>query len=267
MNSKNFFKVGIVQFDVRLGDVHSNMKTAFEGIKHLGDQGAKLTVLPEMWSCGFDNKNLHVYAEKTPAIIEKLSEIASEYHMIIAGSLPELPESPAEKVFNTLYLVDEDGSVAGFYRKIHLFSPTGEDTYFFAGNKAVVCETSMGPIGLMTCYDLRFPELCRILMDKGALLVVVSAQWPLARIMHWDILTSARAIENQVFMVAANRCGKDPDLEYGGHSRIVSPAGEVLASADKNSCVLHADLDFCKINEFRNKIPCLKQRVPEAYIV
>lgn len=264
MEKKESFKAGVIQFDVKLGDVPSNMSSAFESLQQLGVLSVDLAVLPEMWSCGFDNQRLFEHARETPAILDRLSQVASEYRMMIAGSLPE---ASGEDMFNTLYLIDGSGSLAGFYRKIHLFSLTDEDRFFAAGETAVVCRTSLGPIGLMTCYDLRFPELCRSLTLKGARVIVVPAQWPEVRIHHWDVLLQARAIENQVFVVAANRCGKDNGLVYGGHSQIVSPTGHVSVLADNGNAVLDSAIDFQELSEFRNKIPCLTERAPDAYII
>jgi len=256
------FKAGIVQFDVRPGNIESNLSSALKGIDQLKALNAKIALLPEMWSCGFDNKSLGKHAEKTVNIIDKLTLIASRYNMIIAGSLPE---SSGNDIFNTMYLIDGDRGVINTYRKIHLFSHTQEDKYFCAGNRAVVCETSAGPVGLMLCYDLRFPELCRTLTLSGALLILTSAQWPLERIMHWDILVRARAIENQIFMVAANRCGTENSIEYGGRSLLVSPFGEILASAEDRECIIISEIDLLKLSEFRRKIPCLNERMPDTY--
>lgn len=257
-------RVGIVQMDVKLGDVDSNIISALEGLRQLAGQGTKIAVLPEMWSCGFDNPNLRKHADRTPEILAKLSAVAAAQKMMIAGSMPE---SVGEGVCNTTYLIGEDGVIAGEYRKIHLFTPTQEDRYFVPGRNAVVCETALGKFGLMTCYDLRFPELCRSLTDQGAQVVLVSAQWPGVRIGHWDILLRARAIENQIFIVAANRCGKESRVHFPGHSQIVSPLGEVMVMADENACVLHADLHYDELQNARNAIPCLKERVFEAYRV
>ncbi len=255
-------KAGVVQFDVKLGDLDSNLAPALEGIGFLGSQNADIAVLPEMWTCGFDNENLAAHAQKTPAILEKLSETARQQNIMIAGSVPE---ASGDDIFNTLWLIDKDGSVAGAYRKVHLFSLTGEEKYFRAGNQHMVCQTSAGPVGLMICYDIRFPELCRTLALKGALVVLVSAQWPLVRISRWNTLVSARAIENQIFMVAANRCGTENGLEFGGHSQIVSPLGNVLARGDTNTRALCASLDFQELETCRNEIPSLEERIPEAY--
>ncbi len=262
MKNKQPFKAGIVQFDVRPGDIELNLSSALKGIDQLKAQNAKIALLPEMWSCGFDNKNLGKHAEKTDNIIDELTLMASRYNMIIAGSLPE---SSGNDIFNTMYLIDGDRGLVDTYRKIHLFSHAHEDKCFCAGNRAVVCETSVGPVGLMICYDLRFPELCRTLTLSGALLVLTSAQWPLERITHWDILLRARAIENQIFMVAANRCGMENNIEYGGRSLLVSPYGEIFANAQDRECIISSEIDLEQLFEYRRKIPCLNERMPDTY--
>lgn len=260
---KQKINAGIVQFDVQLSDIEANLETAFEKLRILGSKGVQLAVLPELWSCGFDDERLVSHAEKTPYIIDALSKEAARLKIIIAGSMPEMYK---DDIFNTMYVIDKDGSISGYYRKIHLFSLTGENKYFCSGKRAVVCETSAGPLGLMICYDLRFPELCRALALKGARIVIVSAQWPKSRIEHWNVLLSARAVENQLYIVAANRCGSDAKDEYGGCSRIISPLGTVLLNAKEDECAVGALLDFKEMTEFRNTIPCLNERSPDAYI-
>ncbi len=257
------FKAGIVQFDVKTGDTRSNLETAFGKTDLLADQGAELVLLPEMWSCGFDNQKLHEHAKNLPGIIEKLSEKAKHHRMIIAGTMPE---ASGKSIYNTMYVIDIDGSVAGSYRKVHLFSPTREHEYFSAGKSPVVCNTSKGLIGLMICYDLRFPELCRAVVLKGAWVVLTAAQWPNERIEHWNILLKARAVENQVFMVAANSSGRDNNLTYGGCSRIVSPFGEVMAAAEGNRpASIIAKLDPREMDKYRQSVSYLDERVPKAY--
>ena len=254
-------KAGLIQLDIKFADVELNVPAACDGIDRLAGRGTEIILLPELWSCGFDNQKLIVHAKKTPAILEKLGKKAKEYNIIIAGSLPEIsgPEISGSKIYNTLYLIDKDGNIAAAYRKIHLFTPAGENNYFVSGNKEVVAETSIGPVGLMTCYDLRFPELCRSLALQGALIVLVSAEWPLVRIEHWDILLKARALENQLFIIAANVCGQDPNIVYGGCSQILSPQGKVIAKAERKACLLDVEIKMNKITEFRDQIPALKE--------
>lgn len=257
------FKAGFIQFDVRPGEVSANLAEAEKHLERLSGEGAALAVLPEMWSCGFDNADLARHARGTPQILERIRGLASGHRMVIAGSMPEEEEG---RIYNTLYLVDADGSVAGSYRKVHLFSVTDEQKYFAPGDRNVVCDTSLGPVGLMICYDLRFPELCRALTLKGAGIVVVPAQWPDARIDRWDVLAQARAIENQIYLIGANRCGVEKRVPFSGHSIIVDPSGAVLAWApDGGAQVGTALVDPAHRERIRQAMPCLRDRVPRAY--
>jgi predicted amidohydrolase len=257
------YEAGFVQFDVRTGAVSDNVAEAEVHLARLADAGASLAVLPEMWSCGFDNPNLARHARTTPGILARLSEIASRHRMVIAGSLPEIDDG---RIYNTLYLVDADGAIAGAYRKVHLFSVTNEHQYFSAGDRSVVCDTAVGTVGLMICYDLRFPELCRTLALKGARIVVVPAQWPDARIDVWDVLARARAMENQLYIIGANRCGMESKIRFSGHSIIVDPGGSVLAHAPDGDVRTGTGLvDGGRLDRIREKVPALRERMPGAY--
>lgn len=253
---------GAVQFDVLAGNRAANIKRAFSGIRRLGDRGVKLAALPEMWSCGFDYENLAEHAKATPEILEELMEKACEFNMTVVGSLPE---NTGGGTANTAFAVDSKGIRRPAYRKVHLFSPTREDRHFEAGDRAVVVETDAGKIGLLICYDLRFPELARKTAEMGAEILVIPAQWPIARARHWDVLLTARAIENQLFVVAANRCGHDRGTVFAGHSAITSPWGVTLARAGTRPAAIMAELDLDEIAFFREKIPCWKDRKPLAY--
>jgi predicted amidohydrolase len=249
---------GVVQWDIRPGDIEANLETALDGLRELARHRTDIVVLPEMWSCSFDNPRLAVHAARTPDILRTLRAFAAEYHLMLAASLPEATDTG---IYNTTFLIEKDGTPAGAYRKMHLFAPTGEDRYFAGGTEAGIFRTSLGCLGIMTCYDLRFPELCRILTERGAQLVLVSAQWPTARVAHWDILLRARAIENQLFVVAANRCGKEGRTRFPGHSQVISPSGRVLAMMDDAPGVWQARLDYAEVSAVRDAIPCLKQRI------
>ncbi len=256
---------GIVQLDVKLGDSSTNLKNVLVGLQRLADQGVNLAVLPEMWASGFDHRNLRKHSPETPRILDALADKAVQYNMVIAGSLAEELNPPAEKNYNSLYVIDAQGEIVGKYRKIHLFSPTHEEEFFLPGKAQMVCPTRLGRLGLMICYDLRFPELCRNLALQGAEVVLICAQWPAIRIQHWEILVQARAIENQLFVVAANRCGRDSKLAYGGRSLIVSPLGNILASAGEDPVCPSAWLNMEELREFRKALPCLQARHPEIY--
>ena len=253
---------GIYQFDIRQGAVDTNVQSALEGISRLSDQGVDLAVLPEMFSSSFDYPALSEHAQKTPGIIEILAKTAADKSVVIAGSLPE---AHAGGIYNTLYVIDKNGEMAGRYRKTHLFSLIAEDKNLEPGRTAVVCDTSGGRLGLMICYDLRFAEMGVHLAAGGARMIVLCAQWPAVRIDHWDALLMARAIENQVFVVAANRCGADSDSGFNGHSRIIAPDGAILADAGQVPAHVSAELDFSVIDNLRTRFCPVAQRVPAAY--
>jgi predicted amidohydrolase len=255
-------RAAIIQFDIRRGDVEWNLRVAKRRLAALAEKRVQLVFLPEMWSTGFANDRLKELSETTPRVLGDLSIVAKRQRLTVVGSLPEKKRG---KVYNTAYVVDRDGSIAPTYRKVHLFSLTGEHRHFEPGRKAVVSKTSLGPIGLIICYDLRFPELCRSLALGGATIVGVMAQWPAERVAHWDVLLRARAVENQLFVLGANRCGRDNDLVYAGHSRIISPDGEIMARAGKQTATLSATIDLRQLEWTRRRIPCLRERMPEAY--
>lgn len=255
------FRAGIVQMDICSGDVKKNLAVAQKRIAALSDRGVRLVLLPEMWSTGFAYDRLEALCRSTADVLDVLVKTSEARTLTIIGSMPERRSG---NIYNTAYVVDR-GTVTARYSKVHLFSPTGEDRFFCGGKKAVVANTTLGPIGLMVCYDLRFPELCRTLVLRGALMVAVVAQWPQARIGHWDALLKARAVENQVFVFGANRCGRDAGLRFGGHSRIVSPWGMVLARGRMRAESVVADIDLTLVGNARQQIPCLKERVAEVY--
>lgn len=263
MKNPETIVAGLIQFDVKTGDIDANLTSMINGIHQLAEKEAQIALLPELWSAGFDSPSMtKEQAKQTPRIIDTVSQLAIKHRMVIAGSLPE---KAGNHLYNTMVVIDQDGTVAGQYRKIHLFSFIGEDKVFSAGNQALVCNTSCGPIGLMICYDLRFPELCRSLALAGARMVIISAQWPTSRVRHWDTLLQARAIENQIFIAASNRVGKEGDLAFNGHSQIISPDGIVLAKIIDQTDVATARIKFSEIDILRERFNCITERQASAY--
>ncbi len=258
-------KTGIIQFEVSLGNVSKNVEEITSRLEKMGEAGASLVVLPEMWATGFDYGNLSELSENMDGVLEEISNIAARRNLIVVGSLPE--KTGEDKIYNTAYVIHKKDGIIGKYRKIHLFSLHKEDKYFKAGNEKLICDTDIGKIGIMICYDIRFPELARALALGGAQILVVCAQWPAERIGHWLVLLRARALENQVFCIGANTCGKDKKLQYGGTSVGYSPTGDVFMVAGDEPMSLVADIDLREIDKFRELIPCFKDRVPEAYDV
>ncbi|MDI1290355.1 MAG: carbon-nitrogen family hydrolase, partial [bacterium] len=161
--------------------------------------------------------------------------------------------------YNTSMLFDPEGRLVVTYRKIHLFGfEGGETTLMSSGDELVVVDTPLGPTGLATCYDLRFPEFFRALTEGGATAVLLSSGWPTPRLEHWDVLTRARAIENQVWFIACNEVGTQPGIDLGGHSVVVDPQGAVVAQAGTEQEVLIVDVDPESSSSWREQFPVLK---------
>lgn len=253
---------GCCQFSIKPGEVQHNCDTVERMLSELAARDCRLAVLPEMWSCSFPYPVLRDMAEKTPAILDRMRNTARDKRLVIAGSLPEARD---ETIFNTSYLIDSTGEIAGKYRKVHLFSLYNEQRHFGEGRSAEVFSTSIGKIALMICYDLRFPELARKLAIEGAEIICVSSLWPLVRIDHWSLLLRARAVENQLFVIGCNGCGAEKKITWGGASAIISPMGSALAEAGQSEQSILAVLDEREIIEFRKTIPCFEDRAPAVY--
>ena len=254
-------KSAAIQFNIHLGYVDANLDKASAALQRVADRGARLAVLPEMWSCGYDYRNLTELAKETPRVLENVQEQCRKLQLVTVGSLPELENGT---IYNTAYLIDK-GELIGSYRKLHLFSTMREDQYLGAGSKTVVAETSVGRLGIAICYDLRFPELFRKLALAGAEIICIPAEWPKPRQEHWKTLLRARAIENQLFVVAANCCGLQGKLDFFGLSQLISPLGNVLQMAEEADTELVADFDFAEMTEYRGQINILADRRADIY--
>ncbi len=250
ITKKSFF-AGFLQFDVKSGDIDSNFACVEQGLAEIAAFNNQISpgiiVLPELWATGFAYEKLPELSRKIPALLENLQILSAKYQVNIAGSLPEYLQ---HSYYNTLFITEPKG-LAGTYRKQCLFSPMQEDSFFTPGTEPRPIQTDLGPTGALVCYDLRFPELLRKQTTLGTDLVVISAQWPAARIDNWRILVQARAIENQMFVVACNRCGTTGDTIFGGHSIIVAPDGSILMEADENEECRGTMLDLGMISAAR----------------
>ncbi len=212
-----------------------------------------ILVLPELWATGFVYKQLDELSRKTPWLLEQLSELAAIYHIVLAGTLVERID--AERgflLYNTLFFSGSDG-LQGKIRKQHLFSFWREDEWLTPGDSPRPVTTASGLVGGLVCYDLRFPETAKVQCQQGATLLVVSAQWPLARIEQWRTLLQARAIENQTFVIAGNGCGMSNDLKLGGHSLIIDPSGEILLEAGEEEQLATISLDPQRQQQIRER--------------
>jgi rfaE bifunctional protein nucleotidyltransferase chain/domain len=212
-----------------------------------------ILVLPELWATGFVYKQLGELSRKTPWLLEQLRELADLHHILLAGSLVErVDDERGVLLYNTLFFSARDG-LQGKIRKQHLFSFWREDEWLTPGDSPRPVTTASGLLGGLVCYDLRFPETAKIQCQQGASLLVVSAQWPLARIEQWRTLLQARAIENQTFVIAGNGCGMCNDLTLGGHSLIIDPSGEILLEAGEEEQLATISLDPQRQQQVRER--------------
>ncbi|MFH8284978.1 carbon-nitrogen family hydrolase [Streptomyces antibioticus] len=225
--------------------------------------GADLVVLPELWTTGaFAYEEFAREAEPLEGpTFEAMAEAASDAGVWLhAGSIPERdPEGP---LYNTSLVFSPSGQLAAAYRKIHRFGfDKGEAVLMGAGQELVTVRLPDTTLGLGTCYDLRFPELFRGLVDAGAETFVLPAGWPERRRAHWTLLARARAVENQAFVLACGTAGTHAGVPQAGHSIVVDPWGEVLAEAGPGEEVLTVEFDPARTAETREQFPALKDRV------
>lgn len=250
-----------IQFDVQPGNVKENWTRAFTEIRKAANLGANLIVLPELWSTGYAFGRLRHLAASSQDILEEMSRAAARL-----GAVFVCPGLIAEDgiLYNGAHVIDTDGSVRGTYRKIHLLPSIQEDLHFQAGREPLVCQTTLVKIGVLLGHDLRFPGLCRALALAQAKVLAVCAQWPESARDHWEILLRARAIENQLFVVGANRGGGAEGERFCGSSMIVAPRGEITARAGSPQETIASILDLNALYAFRREVPSLIQRRPEA---
>jgi predicted amidohydrolase len=224
---------------------------------------ADIAVLPELWISGaFDLPLARAVAAPLDfPVLERIRAMAKAADTWVhAGSYAE--RLPDGRTFNTAVLIGPDGEIVATYRKRHLFGfATGERTLITAGEALIVAETPLGHTGIATCYDLRFPEMFRDLVEVGAETFLVASGWPTPRIGHWDVLTRARAIEDQAWMVACNGVGSHADITLGGHSIVIDPQGNVIAEAGDEETVLFADVEPGRAREWREAFPVLDDRL------
>lgn len=266
-------KVSVVQMPVSSNKL-ANIRLASAYIREAADQGADLVVLPEMFCCPYQTANFPVYAEKEGGEHWSLMAASARDNQVylVAGSMPELDE--AGRVFNTAYVFDRQGKQIGKHRKMHLFDIdiTGgqkfkESETLSPGSQVTVFNTEFCRIGLMICYDVRFPELSRLVVEQGAKAIIVPAAFNMTTgPAHWEILFRTRALDNQVFMVGAAPA-RQTDASYVsyGNSIIVSPWGDIMARLDKNEGMASAELDLEKVEKVRRELPMLAHRRLDIY--
>lgn len=251
----------LIQMNVKLGKPQKNLNH-WQKLLDAGNTDPDIILLPELWSSGYDYEHFTRLAATTPFMLEQMARTAQNRSSHIGGSLIEAGK---DCFYNTFFMINPDGRQIAAYRKIHLFSLMEEEKYFAPGQNPSLIKIYGLTVGLMTCYDIRFPELSRSLTLKGAELLLICAQWPKPRVTHWQTLLKARAIENQCYVAACNRIGKGNENQYPGHSVIYDPWGEPALTAPQRQGAFSTTIDLAKIKQIRTTITCLKDRRPETY--
>lgn len=248
-------KITILQTDVKWAQPEDNQVVANKLISETPH--SDLYILPEMWTTGFATSPEGI-AEDTDShnSLEWMQQMANENRCAICGSISVRTQQKQYR--NRQYFVLPDGTFF-HYDKHHLFSYGGEDKSYTAGTERVIAEYKGVRFLLQTCYDLRFPQWMRYKDDYDAIIIV--ANWPSSRQNAWQILLRARAIENQCYVIGANRVGQDKNSSYSGYSAIIDAKGQTLAQAQKGKeQTVTAEIDTDSLLRFRSKFPVLKDR-------
>lgn len=260
-------KYAVYQTEIIPANPDANRKNVLEWVRESVKQDKPDTiVLPEMWNTGYALTELESKADQdAEPTTSFLSELAKKHHINIIGG--SIGNRKAGKFYNTSLVFNRQGELVYQYDKIHLVPMLNEHHYLTGGQeKARVFELDNIKMGLIICYDLRFPELARQLALQGAQVLHIVAQWPTARKDHWKYLQIARAIENQLFVVSCNTVGANDGTEFAGESMIIDPWGTVIATGDtKNNETITATIDLGAVPKIRKDVPVFSSRVPEMY--
>lgn len=260
--------VAIAQLDIELGNKRANVEKAVRYIMEAARKGANVVCLPEYFSTGFGYKD----AEKIRVEITRLAEpiqgqtlqeirqACRAAHVYAIGGIIEAAQN---KLYNTAFVISPTGEMLGIYRKVHLFKL--ESQFFQQGDGWQVFDTDFGKIGVMICYDAIFPEAARALALAGARVIFHPSSWMDPFLQQWRIATSARALENQVWMVSVNRVGRDELHTYFGRSRVIDPYGTCILECDDRETLAIAKINLGKAEEFKKIVDFLKDRRPSLY--
>ena len=241
-------KISIAQFKSKLGAVDENFSTAERLIA--AAKNSDVILLPELWSTGYYPAPVENFADKDGTRTKNfLCAAAKKFSVNIIGG--SVIVADGGKIFNRSFVADRSGKILAAYDKTHLFGFAGEDKVFCAGEKISVVELDGVKCGLAVCYDLRFPEFVRKIALAGAEIIFIPAAWSLKRLTPRQILTKARAIENQIFVVFANSSGK---------SEVVNPRGEVIAESGRDEEILTAEINLSEREEVIAEMNLLADR-------
>ena len=249
-------RIYCVQHDIVWENKRANFARVEGLLAKAKPEPGSLVLLPEMFATGF-SMNAQPIAEKPGGETEQfLAAGAKRFGIFLLGG--SVGAQAGGKPFNQCVVFSPDGAEVARYAKLQTFTPGGESDNYQTGKEVVIFSWQGFAVAPFICYDLRFPEHFRAAARRGAQVITVISSWPVARIQHWVTLLQARAIENQAYVAAVNRCGTDPKLSYNGRSLIVSPKGDVLADAADGEKVISAELKLDEVVGYRKELPFLR---------
>ena len=266
-------KIAAIQMST-VADKMENVRTVKTYLEKIKDENPDFVILPEMFCCPYQTENFPIYAEKEGGPVwQQLSAYAKQYGVYLIGG--SMPEKDAEgNVYNTCYVFDREGKQIGKHRKVHLFDidVKGGQTFkesdtLTAGDSDTVFDTEFGKIGVMLCFDIRFPELSRMMVNDGVKVIFVPAAFNMTTgPAHWELSFRTRALDNQIYMVG---CAPARDVSAGyiswGHSIVTDPWGRVIDMLDEKKGILLAELDMDYEEQVREELPLLKSRRKDMY--
>ena len=268
-------KLALCQMNV-VDDKEANLKKAGSMISESIEKNADFIILPEMFNCPYSNEKFIEYGEEEheSLTLNEISRLAKENNVyILAGSIPE---RESDKLYNTSYLFDKTGQIIAKHRKMHLFDidVKGKITFkesdvLTAGDEFTIADTEFGKIGIGICYDIRFVELARIMVEKGALVLVYPGAFnQTTGPAHWELLFRSRALDNQAFCIGvAPALNEDASYHSYGHSIVTNPWGEVIAEASEKEELIICEIDLDEIKKVREELPILKNKREDLYRV
>lgn len=270
---KEKFKLAICQMQV-CDSKEANIDKALSMLDTAAQMGANIAVLPEMFNCPYENSKFSIYAEneKDSPTLKSISAAAREKGIyVVAGSIPEIDNG---SIYNTCFVFDRKGNTIGKHRKVHLFDIDIEGEICFresdilsAGEEITVIDTEFCRIGIAICFDIRFPELMRLMSLKGAEVIIIPGAFNMVTgPAHWESLIRIRAVDNQVYVAAASPA-RNMEASYiaYGNSMIVEPWGNILGRAGEGEEIIVTEIDLARVEKVRKELPLLNNRRLDVY--
>ncbi len=261
-------RVGVLQLNIAIGDKQRNCRNIEDWMAsfYVPSELPTAVVVPEMWNTGYALSRAKELADPEGAEAAAfLGELARKYGVWFVGG--SVLASTKKGYANRAQVINPDGKLVAQYDKAHLIRLMEEEKYFTGGRKTCLFDLEGVKAGCVICYDIRFCEWIRTYALKGTEVLFVSAQWPSARADHWRTLLRARAIENQMYVVACNRCGVSEETHFGGGSMILGPKGEIYFEGGAGEEAAFAAIDLDEVAKTRNFLTVFEDRVPEIYSV